>query len=326
MNEYPDLPGLESVEFGEKFSSKNTFIVSLSIIFFMISFLIYSSDPHALWNIVTAAALLLISVLLIIPLRFRMFDSMWKTDSQGITAYGFLLKRRIEWHQVREAETRWGNMLIGERFIIKSADETIIVPVKDAYLSASIWQHLRRVNKEVYFFSPEVTALWKKIPEDVPHQMIWVNPRPPSWLAVILGTIILLVVRIYLAPCIRETENPFFHYSVPILSVYIITAFIRRLFIARRFTLSENHFEAEMLLRRVSLRWEELRQVKWDDNLTRVELRKSIISVVYLPWFSWDEESTQLIQAIARNLRELPKPVQLPLPDDFTENEAPESI
>lgn len=188
----PDLPELESVEA----SHRIVFFVA-SLMAGVVGFVL--APVFVYWNSLSGFRLpvILCSVLLVAPVVWLIQDACtsgyyWKTDSEGITEHTLFRRKRIQWSDVTRAETRKKSFLSSVHHIWGECGCISIIAnggmVSYSLLEASVWQHLRRVDKAGrMIIDSRPLSFWDTIPDAVLEPVEVNLPVPQdtySWLFV----------------------------------------------------------------------------------------------------------------------------------------------
>ena len=165
MKQLPDLPFLESVEISlPHWPAYAAIFIVVAFISPLISLFrrCYPMESNLLFGFIFG---FVVSGGLIVWILYRLLCSTyyWKTDTSGLTTCS-LTKRKF---------TRWQDMEASPR-----------VPDADSHsprieiIEASIFQHLRRHGKQHLLpIKEQALSLWDTIPDDLPADLEWENPR-----------------------------------------------------------------------------------------------------------------------------------------------------
>jgi|GEM_PF-2134647 len=177
MNDYyetlnmPDIPALESVTI----SYRGGTLMAMAAVLGMAGFLGWVLAVSWRWlgefrPTIGLGMGCLIAVCLWSLYRAIGTGCYWRTDPDGITERTLLLRRRVAWPEIDRVE-RCDAALRGSVYRLRSGRASIEVAagtLSYVALSASVWQHLRRVGKHHDFpLSGSALSFWDAIPDEV---------------------------------------------------------------------------------------------------------------------------------------------------------------
>ncbi len=300
-----DCPGLESVTVRQApgFIAMALHLVIILALLGTAAWLILmvKDSPVPMNSVLILAALLLTGVLGLWLLDAPFFDSGWTTDAEGLTISRTWKPRRILWSQVTYVETRWVSLMLGRRYIITTPAGSVFVPTTYPDLAASMWLHLARIGMaSTLKLENDAESLLTPVDATFPTELQWANPYPPSITRTIVIAAITITAMLLLEFLVRNRAVVYFG---AIILTAILDSARSGLTMARRCTVCSDCFEADTILRKIRVRWEDVKSAKWNEAKSGVRLRISWCNSVLLPWYGDDEESHALIAAVAGHLR-----------------------
>ena len=216
----PDLEELEPVTSGGDpgligYAAVILLACALLVFGVMLYGLAFPPSRHPSWvnrndYTLALAALGACCVALIAAVRSPMFDYYWETSSDGLWYQGTLRRDLIRWAEVTQAETKWVNVILGRRHVVRGGGHVVAAPYKDAAMTTSIQQHLGRVGMGGGIRQPgHFSETWNGIPSHIPEELEWENPRPPDIGLVIIKLTVelgvgLAILLLTLVPSVRE--------------------------------------------------------------------------------------------------------------------------
>ncbi len=189
-------------------------VVVLYIVPIMVYFVCSTNLKVMLFIVFTAV---LGGIGLYLQWRYWFFGLGWKTDDQGLTIHGFIVRRRIEWEQVKEFSVE--SYLSGKTcYVLKTENDIFRIPhmetVPGIRLTASIWQHLPNLHSERVSLPLDVLRLYKDIPDNMPREIEWEAPSQRwVWL---LALLFLIVASPFIYYILCYTHQP----PLPILILW----------------------------------------------------------------------------------------------------------
>lgn len=274
-------------------------------------------SPPPTSDVVAFSILFLAGVLGLWLTRSPFFDCGWITDSEGLTVSGAWRARRILWSQITSAETRWISLFLGRRFVLTTGTGAAYIPTTYPDLAASIWLHLNRIGMASGLkLENDAESLLSPVDEAVADELDWENPCPPSISKISLLAAI-VVAAMLLLKCFAHSHA--LVYFGGILLTVILSSALSKLTAARRCSVRSDHFEADTILRKIRVRWEDVKSAQWSEIKDGVRLCISWYSSVFLPWNRDDEESHALIATIAKHLRDRSPQLLLAIPREAEE-------
>lgn len=331
MSGNTDLPGLEQVEL-RRSGDRTMDFLPLMVFVAAVCAIIASVVLLALMIVMPRPLAPGAIAVLIIPMAAGvasirlyntspMFDDSWRTSREGLTVARLFKRRFIDWHQVESAQTRWVNLLVGRVHVLRTAKGVVYVPADQLYLGASIKQHLNRIGKGEGIELPDrAETLWAPIPGDIPREIEWVNPQPPSAtlvLALIAAGAFSIALGLW---WLQATEGFRFKMVIVVaISAACIQAGLKLARTARRVNLNDERLVVGTLIGSVNTPWHQVKSTADEQGSARI--RASWLHTVFLPWNTDEEGVKRLVYAIVRRLREEDRPVQLPLPEPSSPRE-----
>ena len=172
MNDLPDLPGLESIE--EEVQEGWPCCCCLPAPIVIIGGVI---QGYWLYGLIASAVLVALAFAFGWLSKRRI-----KTDTERLSVAWPFRRKLIAWENVTVATTVTNDSDPPERHVqVDAPGKRIRVPVTGpgmARLEASIWQHLRHVDKaDGIELSEDARSFWFPIPEDIPAEMDWEMAR-----------------------------------------------------------------------------------------------------------------------------------------------------
>lgn len=327
IGDKPDILALESV----RCDNANGWIIAcairaaviaipLALIGDLLYYLLFTeSFPHPPQLAAVIMATLLV-LALVYPRHLRPNLS-WQTDGVGLTESGLLHRRRIEWTAIDEAKTlrKLGR---GHFCSIRSGRTRISIPISPVSLGpqanglvlGSIWQQLRRAGRVEDIELPmDLQTLWWTIPQSIPREIDWENPRPAGRGRMLLGSAVALVATI--AWIWFGTHMDVFIWVLP-CALILATALVLRPSKAtpKSFRLRDDGFETETIGgSRLSGSWVDITRVLWAlDSLQLCFSRPG--ECVCIPYIA-DGGSPELVLGVIRRLRETDHPQLVTIPE-----------
>ncbi len=191
MNPHIELPGLESIKRGvHPALIWSLLCVPIAAIVAIVALVVrgdfFSCALAAAYGVPTL-------IIFAVPIFLRSY-AQYLTTPDGITARGLFRTRTIRWSDVKLVTV----MPDGKRRIVSDHDD-MIIPISRIELVGSVWQHLRRHGMEQGFqLWPSARSFWEPVP-DLPDEIAWANPRPPSaWLYIVGRLYPWIIIPLYL--------------------------------------------------------------------------------------------------------------------------------
>lgn len=235
--------------------------------------------------------------------RLLLCDYYYATSRDGFTVGRFLGRLFVSWEDVESGLflRRGGYEIRTSQRVIKLEESA----AANACLEASIWQHLKRAGRaHVSPLSPLAVSLWAQIPDDTTDEIQWEPPDPPAltdivlralfWQALIWGPVLYFRLRI--------TALPFIFASFPITSAaYSLSQ-------TTRISISPDQMEATTALGSCRVGWNKVRSMRfldgWSSHAASLMIRVGILRYVRIPWLPEHPNSTRLLLAIVKRLRQ----------------------
>jgi hypothetical protein len=171
-------------------------------------------------------------------------------------------------------------------------------------LEASIWQHLNSLDKaNTLPLSPFAISLWAQIPEEKVEEIQWENPSARSvsnillnlamWETLIWGAAIYLKL---------DVTSPIFVIStIPLWSAFY------NLILIRRISVLNDRIEASTAFGKSDVPWKLVRSlnfVVWFGRPVSMLIRAGMFCSIRIPWLPEHPNSTRVMLAIIRRLRQ----------------------
>lgn len=323
----PDLPELESVE-----SNPLVFVAASAAIWLLLSILtgavlgaVYAiAKPYLtgkLPDMAEIGAVAGLCALLVAPLflKLNVFECRYKTDSTGITVRGLSTGRSVPWSSVISAEMKGGSGSMVYRLRLDKGRVDIPVTMNtNGFLAASVWQHLRRLGKAGAIVPPpETLSIWTPIPDSVPRETDWNNPKQPMLdaKAVFVGLFIIVALIFVFSDSNGWLDRLFSHFGHALWgAVLFVYAGIRsRFLVARRVMVRSYRVEAHTELNKIDLDWDRVTVAHWAHNTYTIGT-KGFGKVAAIPFDPNDSTTSDTILAIIRHLRNRHNSVPVPIP------------
>jgi len=326
----PDLPELESVECGVVASGRSrvgaligflAIPLALSAMVFVVCALSWRS--LVLYGGATIAVIGMTAVGLLdlwCVWRILWGDCSWKTDPEGITATAAVRRRFLPWSQV--TDVRLGRSPAGyDRCELRSDRVRVVIAgaVDTPILVASIRQHLRRAGRDFDLSVPdEAMSLWDRIPDEVPREMSWANPKPPAYAAVCWTLCALMVAGAAVALFMPSPDR--FRTVALLLAAEMIAVFVVVLANVRRVAVSieldQDGLRARFPRGDASLLWCDVTSAS--PGISRLVIRFGPgRDAVVIQADRTDESTGKLVLAIVRRLRETGHVGAVTIPESF---------
>lgn len=321
-NMRPDLPELESVELRIPIFLALAPVVYLSVLEWAI-YKAYSvlgklliSDARTYYVLlICLPVFVIINLWVVWSLLFN--EYYWKSDENGLTARAILRKRSIPWADVDKVIYDRNDLKL-----ITTTKKITVGPLRNddgLYLACSIWQHLKRHLKADDSDLPDgADSLWDKIPDTLPREMEWINPKPAK---IIFNALISFVVTVgisigtYSVPGYKGNEAfimpAFFTISIGIICGSILW---QQLITARQFHLDGDRFEAVRAYSAIQASFSDITRVVCEMSILTLSIRRKKVQI---PYDASDESSQKIILALIRVLRAHGHLKTTPIPDEL---------
>lgn len=251
------------------------------------------------------------------------FSYQWQIDSLGISRnYGGRIKS-IRWEEITKVKI---SNKKPEKISIFAHHKKIEILNEPGLIIASIWYHLCQhglVNEKQ---PPQfIQSLLEPIPKTISSVRDWWNPKLPSILKVIPQTVLLLIgFTIWIVVICAKKDGVDKRAFITLISIIFGgKGFVDYLFLARRIIFFENIFWVETIRGKVEMHWDRITTADLDAN--SLTLGESWNKIVVIPVIPKDRESMELVLAMVRRLRNLPKPILLPILGPLAEYVLPEN-
>lgn len=236
----------------------------------------------------------------------------WETSKHGLAIGTFLKKQFVPWTDVESAL-----LLPGRGYELQTPGRTIRLErsaLRSACLEASIWQHLNRLDKaDTTPLSPFAMSLWAQIPEETQEEIQWETPAPPhaldillklaAWEALIWGIVVYFKLEVAL---------PLF-----VISAYPVLCALYSLVLIKRIAVLGDRIEACTALGSLSISWEAVHSLKfmvWFLQPPSMLIRAGAFRFLRIPWLPKHPNSTRVMLAIIKRLRQEERFKLLPFP------------
>lgn len=240
------------------------------------------------------------------------FNWRLETDSDGLTIWRLFSKRQVSWSQVTDASSVTG-MSGNITYSLKTAAGTVAVsdPLQStsASLNLSVFHHLRKLGKLEAYQAPKAThTLLEPIPDNVPAEIDWHNPKPPNWsiTAVVMICLVLAIPAVILIGRHFKAlkDFGFLSHGGNAIVLGIVALFRERLIVAKNASVRQDGLEIRTGRRLLFLRWTEIGHAHWDAARKTFAIGRSKWSDVgAIPFRPSDPDSGLMILAIIRQLR-----------------------
>ena len=243
--------------------------------------------------------------------RILLCQYYWETSERGISIGTFLKKLFVFWTDVESAV-----LLPGHGYELQTTGRTIRLErgaLQSVCLEASIWQHLNKLGKAVTPLSPSAISLWAQIPEETADEVRWENPSPPrvldiflkltAWETLIWGTVAYFKLEVAL---------PLF-----VVSAFPLMSALYNVVLMERISVLSDRIETCTALGRQSISWEAARSLKfvaWVGQPASMLVRAGTFCFVRIPWLPKHPNSTRVMLAIIKRLRQEERFKLLPFP------------
>lgn len=313
MDDRTYLLGLESVKWGVHPLLVAAILIGVPAV--LATFPAGSTSGYALYF----CALLMIALLVVIvPLAAIHKGTQWETNSDGIIVRGFFGRGFLRWSDVQEVRIRHNPLTGGPCCYLSSQSVTIPIRFEDPRFVASVWQHLtRHGHQDGLAIPPEAARYFAPLPDDIPAEVTWENPRRIRvWayrigLGLLYGSWSVAMIWWVWTRNTHSCGDALIAYPALYGPVLLIQWCRRPLLTARRITVMPDRLIAEVGTRSRSIAWGDIRSAIWAKNRIEITARRTVL---YIPWRLDDPASNKLVLALIRRLRSEPRPVQLPLP------------
>ena|GEM_PF-6956055 len=311
MNQLPDLPALEAVETRTR---ERPVLASIAFLFVagftglgVRAYIRLGDYARDLLPQVTVAAVLAGGICAWIVYRLILADFHWRTNADGLHSRS-LIRRRFR---------RWEDMSSLTRLSGKSATtyDSRLVSV-----DASVWQHMRRLGKADDTALPEpALTFWDVIPDELPTELQWRNPRPIRRNYIIWCTLSGVVLAAGLGLVVSLCFG--FRFTDVLFQILICCLYGPLLSSAARMNkmqpehilLGGKHMQMWFMGRTLNLAPDEVTHAWWGD-LGILHLRTSTAHFT-IPLDSIYDASSMMVLAIIRWLRLAAKPKPIVIPE-----------
>lgn len=332
MRELPYLPELESVDTrGSNPAAVITWgmggMLLPILVFFGYGFWAYHRyfEPGqlALFAIIPA-------LLVIVLLRWLFTYSRVSTSPEGITLSGPLRRSAIPWNSVLRASSKQTS--IGRTIIILETNGGRIQlnaggisdnAVTSARVAASVWQHLRRngIANDVSLGDRDL-SFWQEIGEDVPHDMEWKSSRKRKGtlfegVAILLMLVVPMIWLLFDDPRLGGFMLVFLSPMLIALMRLISSETIGKVTAGR---VTDEAVEVYLPLTTRRVPWDQVVNADWHKGIVLTWHDGARKRIVTIPYEMGKAESENVILAVIRNLRRLPVPPAVPLPELVNRN------
>ncbi|MCE5198390.1 MAG: hypothetical protein ABFD54_16320 [Armatimonadota bacterium] len=320
MNDCPNLPGLEKVKWCGGISGLAAFIglfLAFSFVFILLCAILdkLCGLPITWQGSVIGVVLLLLLVFL---LRTSLYDHRWETTSDGLRIKSIIGGRFLPWTDVPRAETKRNLWWMTSCYTLQSKKFTVIIPARDIYICASIWQHLNSVGLSAEIkLSSAAELFWEPIPDTVQDEVGWEDEKKVGssmacfiqLLLLIFGTIVTVA---FVCFGLWQVSAVVAVGLIVIMLVRVLRSPIIDRVLVGRDTIAIGLATGQGQRATLKMPWGELVSTKWVNY--GIDLRWIHGVRVVIPWDPQDPQSTRLIVAIIHRLRGIPRPVLLPFP------------
>lgn len=237
----------------------------------------------------------------------------WQTTPDGLTITGFRKKQFLRWNEIESV-----GVIPGAGYEFRTARDRIRLDkaaLQDTAMEASIWQHLNRIGKtEDLILSDFAMSLWAQIPDEKTDSTQWESPIP-----VHLSDILLRFVAaeaLIWGIAYRFGLDPV---GVGIVVSWWPVAWLTpRLITIKRVSVGDDRVSAVTALGKRTIAWADVRSVKFVNPGIRqpasLQIRGSGLKIIRIPWIPDHPNSTRVMLAILRRLRQQPRFRLLPFP------------
>lgn len=235
----------------------------------------------------------------------------WKTSKKGLTIGMFLKNLFIPWEDVEAAL-----LLPKRRYEIRTEKRTLRLErgaQESISLEASIWQHLQRLGKATITpLSMFAISLWAQIPDDASEEIQWESPKPPYFLDIILKltaleTLIWGIVFFFKL----EIALPLF-----VISTFPVWRALYDLILIQSISISDDRIVALTALGTFNISWSDVQSIKFFGGYGGrcMIIRAGTLCFIRVPWFPKHPNSTRILLAITKRLRQEERFKLLPFP------------
>ena len=320
--ELDDLPCLESVE------TKSSAVWPAVLVYggfavwqvAMVCILVWKYR-HFIGQQTYALAALIVGLLLWIGLRLLFSYTYFRTDPNGITVHGPILRKFIPWDEIQDAKIRRRGSRVSVTMKTTHGKKTIqpgaLGSTEGESIVASIWQHLRRLGMADGIELGEIARnLWQPIPDDVPASVDYdLQKRAGSRIGAVCGVILPPIAVVVLAiVAFKEAFGilPVFALMIVALEKWTIIPSVR----CRPWHVAvrPDGLLAKMTFRDVYVPWASVTTAHWENNGLCITSRGPDARVM-LSYSLGDASSELFILSVIRHLRTagVPQAVQLPM-------------
>lgn len=245
--------------------------------------------------------------------RFLLCPYYWETSEHGFAVGGYIKKRFMRWDDVDSV-----TILPGKGYELKTSGSSIKLgkeALKNVCLEASIWQHLNSVGKAGNLpLSPFALSLWAQIPDTKTEEIHWENPKPAHLLDVLLRFALCEALIWRIANNFNPDAVPalFFVASWPLVwAIFTLT-------IIKRISVVDDRILLTTALGKQSIPWKSVRSAsflgRWFTQPASLRIHAGILGFARIPWMPEHPNSTRVILAILKRLRQEERFKFLPFP------------
>ncbi len=320
--DFPDLPGLESVE------SRGSGLLIAAAFNMLMSGVFVAAIAHGFIvyrEYLPRNALIMVWAVFALSgwvvLRFLLDFWRFKTGGNGLTLRAVLRRRFVPWISVTEATMH------GTRLRLRTTDGLVTVPLRSlgdsqaaAALAASVWQHLRRLGRaEGMELTEEMRRIWQPVPESIPQEQDWEHRIPRSCrmgqAAALIFFLVMLVASCWYAVSLGGAYNIALGCVLTVCYAVLMCTMLapEALRVAEEVRLREGYLEARTLRGWVYLPWTDVSGAGWTQRYLYVRSR-SRRAEVWIRLVSGDRDSETLVLGTIRRLRTAGVPQPIPLP------------
>lgn len=329
INEYlPDLPGLECVRSGELLPSLVIILFGIyAILFIAISAWAYVQYWHYLDIIGKVSSIVSMALVIYIFSRASTINFALQTDTDGLHISG-IRKKILFWNDIESAsyrKTHYSSFLVFKvngKAIKVHPTGLASSSISGDLIIASVWQHLRRYDKEDNLELPaSISSLWESVPDDIPLEIEWGDS--PS-----LGKKVGAVIAIATFPIIaiafwfaNEPDPGWIMLWIFVASLYVTLTFLvmipDRVNRAYKVGVKSVGLEVELVFKKLQIPWSKIISSSWNFNnqINKLNIKsespKAEVDICYSPT---DKESEKLVLAIIRQIRASNPAIAIPLP------------
>lgn len=320
-----ELPELESVRVKKANKLLNTLVAMLLMLVpftFTIGVLIGtgmfllappSQKEPALTLIMTLFGIPAVLLQVWILKRFLLCPYYWETSEQGFTIGGYFRKRSINWADIQSVE-----FIPGKGYELVTAERSIKLDketLKNICLEASIWQHLNRAGKADNLpLSPFAMSLWAQIPDTKTEEIHWESPKPPHALDILIRCA--CAEALIWGAAVRFEPDAIF--GLYFIALFPLGWALFTLTLIKRISITDDRIQLTTALGKRSIHWNSVCSVgflsRWMTQPPSLMIRAGILGYIRIPWYPQHPNSTRVMLAILRRLRQEERFKFLPFP------------